>query len=295
MSHDPNMVEVAAASQTKKPRSPLRRPRGKRGGIKNRKPTSSSTSSSKSGVASGQVGLSHTQRIARFHTLEKELARTEDEGKRRQLLREQEKLGGLKAYQDASLFGGDRQRGGETGKWSAQALAEALGSQDPIRLLDVGALSGSSYEKSGWISTTSIDINPRSDAVLKYDFFDYPRPAAEQERFDVVALSLVLNFVGDLGDRGRMLVHAHDYVKRQGGYLFVALPLACVDNSRYLDHARFRAILASCGWSVVRQDDSARLTRWLCRQESKSWDGVEWKKKEIKKGVKLNNFCIVVR
>lgn len=159
--------------------------------------------------------------------------------------------------------------------------------------MDVGALSGTAYDKYDWIETISIDLNPRSDHVLKYDFFDFP---FDQEKFNVVALSLVVNFVGDLTDRGRMLMHAHNYLPDQGGFLFLVLPLACVKNSRYCDHERLRAILTSCGWgNVVRQHDSAKLTHWLCKETSKKWDGKVWKKEEIKKGISLNNFCINVR
>ena len=109
-----------------------------------------------------------------------------------------------------------------------------------------------------------------------------------------------MNFVGDLADRGRMLLHAHKYLSSNDGdgdgFLFLVLPLACVQNSRYCDHTRLRAILKSCGWgNVVRQHDSARLTHWLCKETSKDWDGKVWKKEEIKKGVSLNNFCIIVR
>lgn len=96
-----------------------------------------------------------------------------------------------------------------------------------------------------------------------------------------------------------MLLHAHKYLPplstEAAGWLFLVLPLACVTNSRYCTHDRLRNILRSCGWAVVRQDDSARLTRWLCRETSKTWDKKRWKKEEIKKGVSLNNFCIAVQ
>lgn len=71
------------------------------------------------------------------------------------------------------------------------------------------------------------------------------------------------------------------------------------------------SILSSCGWNVVKQDDSKRLTRWLCKQKdgvAKSvtlvdegkkkmgnklgWDGKKWAKEEVKVGPRLNNFCI---
>lgn len=96
-----------------------------------------------------------------------------------------------------------------------------------------------------------------------------------------------------------MLLHAHKYIQdvsSTAGFLFLVLPRACVENSRYCTHNHLREILTSCGWGdIVYQDDSSRLTRWLCRETSKEWDGTVFKKQELRKGVKLNNFCIVVK
>ncbi|AYO41939.1 25S rRNA (adenine(2142)-N(1))-methyltransferase [Malassezia restricta CBS 7877] len=96
-----------------------------------------------------------------------------------------------------------------------------------IQLLDVGAIAGTAYAK--WkhkFDVTSIDIQPRAPHVLQADFFDFPMPAREEERFDVIGLSLVINFVGDLAKRGDMLLHAHRYLRR-GGYV------------RYMTHDHF--------------------------------------------------------
>jgi 25S rRNA (adenine2142-N1)-methyltransferase len=49
----------------------------------------------------------------------------------------------------------------------------------------------------------------------------------------VVVLSLVINFVGDPRRKGEMLVRCRTLV-RDGGNLFIVLPLACMDNSRYI-------------------------------------------------------------
>lgn len=55
-----------------------------------------------------------------------------------------------------------------------------------------------------WISTTSIDLNPLSDSVLRYNFFDFPVPTKEEEKYDIVALSLVMNYEGSLINRGAL-------------------------------------------------------------------------------------------
>jgi 25S rRNA (adenine2142-N1)-methyltransferase len=64
--------------------------------------------------------------IAEYHALEKQLASpaVTDPLERRMLLNRQKELGGLKAYQAASVHGGDKKRGGESGKWCVSMLKE---------------------------------------------------------------------------------------------------------------------------------------------------------------------------
>lgn len=73
-----------------------------------------------------------------------------------------------------------------------------------LRLLDVGALTGTAYAAYPWLDVTSIDINPRAPHVIQSDFFDFEPPSGEEENppYDVVSLSLVVNFIGDLHKRG---------------------------------------------------------------------------------------------
>lgn len=117
-------------SVAKKKKSKLIRPRGKRGGAKNRKAStvkakSKASDSSNAVITSDADSTSqtHTARIARYHALEKEYhsPATTDE-RRAAILVEQEEMGGIDAYQDDSVFGGDKQRGGESGKWLVSAF-----------------------------------------------------------------------------------------------------------------------------------------------------------------------------
>ncbi|PWN40255.1 hypothetical protein IE81DRAFT_305379 [Ceraceosorus guamensis] len=345
----------------------LIRPRGKRGGSKNnnRKVVSSSSGSgsgkdsnrssaissafkksikSKSTASSSSsssleqtsalpsAGASaHSLAIAQWHALEKELSQPNTSPARKQeILKKQKELGGLRAYQDASVVGANHLKAGETGKWCAEMLQEVRG-KEPLHLLDVGAIAGTAYLKYPWINSTSIDLEPRSEAVIRSDFFDFAKPDLDRQqaedvwskavmeggdeggeegrakrwrgKFDVVALSLVVNYVGDLEQRGRMLLHAHHYLTPTG-YLYLVLPNACVCNSRYMTHDRLTCILDSAGYRVVRQDDSKRLSRWLCARKDAAaaakagnkkhagWDGKKWGKEEVMGGAVRNNFCI---
>ncbi|KWU41086.1 hypothetical protein RHOSPDRAFT_11898, partial [Rhodotorula sp. JG-1b] len=238
--------------------------------------------------------------IRRFHAIEKQLASPAltDPEERKKLEREREQLGGLETYQAASQHGGDKTRGGESSKWLVKQIKDLKIGLPKLRLLDVGAIAGTAYAGYPWISTTSIDLNPLSDSVLRYNFFDFPVPTQEEEKYDIVALSLVMNYEGSLVNRGHMLLHAHDYLLPHG-YLYLVLPLPCLTNSRYLSHARLTSILTSTGWTVERQHDSAKLTYWLLRRsgergEGEDRDGKEWKREVVRKGAQRNNFCVLV-
>ncbi|KAI9600729.1 hypothetical protein H4Q26_000520 [Puccinia striiformis f. sp. tritici PST-130] len=210
--------------------------------------------------------------ISEFHRIEKRLSQAKlDPITRHKLILEQKKLGGLEAYQTASKIGGAVENGGETGKWCAQTLINlGLRPSGPanainkITLLDVGAIDGKSYAKyTDWISTTSIDINPIDESIVaRCDFFQFPIPKTEDQKFDVVCLSLVLNFIGDLKKRGEMIKRARKFLKPTGK-LFIVLPLACLNNSRYLDFERFKMILNYLGFKTIKQHNSSKLTYWL--------------------------------
>jgi 25S rRNA (adenine2142-N1)-methyltransferase len=75
---------------------------------------------------------------------------------------------------------------------------------DQVKILDVGSYLGTSYASFSFVAPTYIDLNPSPAAphVLKADFFQFPSPSEDKDKFDIVALSLVLNFVGDIKARG---------------------------------------------------------------------------------------------
>ena len=143
------------------------------------------------GLANGYQAA-HAQKIAAFHTLEKQLARA-NACEHAAIVAQQQELGGLESYQEASKTGA---RHGETSKWLIGKLQEIRG-RGMLSLLDVGAIGGTSYNLR-WIRPTYIDLLPQAAHVLQADFLEYPVP---DDLFDVVSLSLVLNFLGDIHKR----------------------------------------------------------------------------------------------
>ncbi|CAH7667623.1 putative methyltransferase-domain-containing protein [Phakopsora pachyrhizi] len=264
---------------------------------------------------------SSSRLISEFHTIEKKLATTKDPIALKKLkIHQKIILGGLSNYQSTSSQAASKDRNGQTGSWFAKIFQKKITSDqkpEQITLLDVGAIEGTSYSNFDWIKTTCIDLNPKSPTVLKFDFFEFPIP---HTKFDVVALSLVLNFVGDLRKRGEMIRHVHKYLK-PFGILYIVLPLACLKNSRYLDNARFINILNSLGFKLVTDHDdensteesnpfkctnkfklpfeSLKMSFWIFKRSGKDGLGeidnfVSWPKVEIRKGSNRNNFCIKI-
>ncbi|KAL6052435.1 25S rRNA (adenine2142-N1)-methyltransferase [Balamuthia mandrillaris] len=188
----------------------------------------------------------------------------------------------------------DAERDGEVeGSSGAQEPAAASGRK--LRLLDVGAITNHYSKESNWLQVTAIDLHPQDPSVLQADFFEFapillrsrlPATATEQQEeaekeatgaeeespeggcFDVIVLSLVLNFVGDPRRRGEMLCHCANLLKAGTGHLFVVLPLPCLSNSRYLNHGLFlRLMEEGLGFTFAGNKKSNKLAFYIFRKQ----------------------------
>ncbi len=185
-----------------------------------------------------------------------------------------------------------------------------------LRLLDVGAIKNQYLRYSSWLDVTAIDLNPQHPSVIKSDFFDFvsslgSSPSEEDSggskesaegasssssSFDVVVLSLVMNFVGDPRKRGQMLIQCERIIN-DGGLLFIVLPLACVTNSRYLNQALFERMLNSTGFVIEKQKESKKLWFCVCRKVGEQTGKSErksFKRRLCRGGTGRNNFCIIL-
>ncbi|KAG0302067.1 hypothetical protein BGZ97_002511, partial [Linnemannia gamsii] len=170
---------------------------------------------------------------------------------------EMDDLGGLDMYQKASTLGQSKQRGGDSSKWLIPVIESCHPQLDkkagkPLRLLDIGALSPHNYQKyTSWIKATPIDLNPQDPLITKMDFLEMPVPTSKDQLFDVVCLSLVVNFVGDPIQRGEILRHSARFLVPGTGLLYLVLPLPCIDNSRYMDHELLVEMMAALGYTTL--------------------------------------------
>ena len=226
--------------------------------------------------------------------------------------------GGLGKYQEASIQGQSLERGGDSSKVLMQWLAELLPDGDAIkgasasrlRMLEVGALrTDNACSRSGLFDVTRIDLHSQHPDIETQDFMERPVPNAEEmsrKGFDIVSLSLVVNYVSDGVGRGEMLKRVSSFLRSTPAgigsedematpSLFLVLPAPCVSNSRYLNEERLEAMMLGFGYMRVRRKMSAKLVYYLWRYDGASKSkGNVFKKVEVRKGGSRNNFAIVI-
>ncbi|ORX62410.1 hypothetical protein DM01DRAFT_1078103, partial [Hesseltinella vesiculosa] len=247
--------------------------------------------------------------IRRFHVLNKELSKCRaqdhvDRTREQAILKEMDDIGGLDLYQKASLLGQSPRRGGDTSKWLLKTLQThniTKAVAKPIRMLEVGALSPENYKDHKWIHVYPIDLNPQHELIQKQDFLTMPVPSTEDAKFDIVSLSLVVNFVGDAPSRGKMLLHTRDFLysvqnKDRLHHLFVVLPLPCLENSRYMSKEVFQDMMTDMGYTKIDEHFSNKLAYYLFELKGRPASVGPFAKKLLpgKEGGKRNNFSITI-
>lgn len=251
--------------------------------------------------------------INKHHTLEKrrqQALKNGDEASAAAASAEIAALGGLDRYQQASLLGQSKLRGGDSSIILLEWLAPFLSSREKvprtsrIRMLEVGALStDNACSTSGYFDNVRIDLNSQEPGILKQDFMERPPPSGPEERFDIISLSLVLNFVPDPASRGDMLRRTTEFLRepsvaarREEPYpsLFLVLPRSCVLNSRYCTEERLEQIMLSLGYSKAESKTTQKLVYylWKLNTPSPSAHDRTFPKKEVNAGPKRNNFAI---
>jgi 25S rRNA (adenine2142-N1)-methyltransferase len=276
-----------------------------------------SKQSRKSGLSAGRPPLVQrskktlpskvTRQIIRsHHQLHKQLDQAIKDGDRSKaaaIEREIEERGGLKVYQDASITGQSVERGGDSSKVLMQWLNDmsADDNHQKLRMLEVGALSvTNACSRSGKFAMTWIDLNSQDVNIVQQDFMKRPLPISDEDRFDVISLSLVVNYVPSPEGRGDMLQRTKDFLRHakheQLPLLFLVLPAPCVTNSRYMTEAHLDAIMIGLGFRKTQQKISPKLyySLWTLRNEYPT-QTKPFSKVEVNPGRTRNNFCIILR
>lgn len=274
---------------------------------------------------SARKAISLTSRATRslirnHHTLQKQLQSAvarNDTATADSIQAELDANGGLAKYQEASIQGQSLQRGGDSSRVLMRWLAEIfpLSLQDvkqaqKLSMLEVGALrTDNACSRNGLLDVTRIDLHSQHSDIQTQDFMARPVPltaALQVEGFDIVSLSLVVNFVSDAVARGEMLKRVASFLRRPTvepdsinkptlPALFLVLPAQCVANSRYLNEERLECIMQSLGYKRVRRKMSTKLVYYLWSYD-KFLEGKErrFRKEKLRSGISRNNFAIVV-
>jgi 25S rRNA (adenine2142-N1)-methyltransferase len=253
--------------------------------------------------------------IRTHHTLEKQKAQAIKDGdnaKAEAIAKEIELKGGLKSYQKASLLGQSNDRGGDSSRilmdW-LKPIVPILKEQTTSRrlqMLEVGALSlTNACSKSNIFNIERIDLNSQGEGILQQDFMERPLPRSQDEFFDIISLSLVLNYVPDPVGKGAMLLRTLKFLKSKVyseglrdvfPCLFLVLPASCVTNSRYMDEKKLEAIMVALGFVQVKKKLSNKLVYYLWKLELPTTDWqFGFKKEELRSGKDRNNFAIVLK
>lgn len=254
--------------------------------------------------------------IRSHHTLCKEQAKALKDGdqtRAAKLAKEIEAQGGIEKYQRASLTGQSHDRGGDSSKLLMEWLSPirhnmntADGKGKTFRMLEVGALSkNNACSRSGVFEMERIDLNSQEAGIQQQDFMERPLPKLDDESFDIISLSLVLNYVPDAAGRGEMLRRTLKFLRHQPSdgataqyfpSLFLVLPAPCVENSRYMDEEKLETIMNSLGYTKVKRKLTTKLICYLWRKESKAEVGkTSFKKVELRSGKTRNNFSIILK
>jgi len=253
--------------------------------------------------------------IRTHHQLNKQLGAAKakcDHAEASQIQKRIDDLGGLKSYQQASIQGQSNDRGGDSSTvlmaW-LHHLDKALSDMRPkLRLLEVGALSTrNACSRSGLFDVQRIDLNSQAEGILQQDFMQRPLPKSHAEKFDIISLSLVVNYVPDAARRGEMLRRTCQFLdtahqdsgtsemKVNFPALFLVLPAPCITNSRYMDEARLKSIMQSLGYTLLQRKQTAKLVYYLWHMsQPAASSAMHFPKEEVNPGVTRNNFSIVL-
>lgn len=230
------------------------------------------------------------------------------------------------AKKNASLqiCGQSSQRGGDSSKilieWIGEIRRSASGVkpdssgtttdhtiEQRLKLLEIGALSlDNACSKSPMFDVRRIDLSSRHPSIETQDFMERPLPKQGDEKFDIISLSLVLNYVPLPTGRGAMLRRTTKFLRHRNfdqadsplaglfPSVFLVLPAPCVTNSRYLNEDRLAEIMNCLGYALIRSKLSAKLSYQLWRLNGGDARRGVFKKEEVNPGKSRNNFAIVL-
>ena len=142
------------------------------------------------------------------------------------------------------------------------------------------------------LDVKAIDIRSTDERIKQLDFFDLPLPnkvgikddtssdtasinkqhqKQQQQHYDVIVNSMVINCVTTPAQRGQMLSLCYQHL-RPGGVLFLTLPKLCLIQSKSMSRSYFEEILTKgVGFEIVKEvgRESPKIAFFVLRRPKK--------------------------
>jgi 25S rRNA (adenine2142-N1)-methyltransferase len=146
----------------------------------------------------------------------------------------------------------------------------------PTRILEIGAINTELLDAAktstaraggggGGLRVRAIDLRSAHAGIEEADFLAIPLARRDEDRYDAIVCSMVLNCVPGPARRGEMLRRMRHFLL-PGGLCFVTLPKSCLALSPYTDRSTFRDALELVGLDVVETKESPKIAFYVCRR-----------------------------
>lgn len=192
---------------------------------------------------------------SKYHEIQNKLAITpmNDNDNRIKLLQELDEIGGVDAYQQASIVS---TRHFNTSRWVVKTLNEInkaklndpFNKHNKLNVLEVGAIN-IQLHKYSYLQVRSIDLHSQHPSIEEISFFSI-NPSCQ---YDVVVCSMVINCVPTAILRFEMLARLKYHLRSPQSVLFLALPKRCID-SKYVGYDNFLLLLECLGYYQVMEN-----------------------------------------
>lgn len=191
----------------------------------------------------------HARRLTTaYHDITHRLAAAANDTERARCEAELESMGGVAAYQAASVLNTALN---PVSRWVKRSLAKGRAKGSPPSILEIGAVNTQLLDAKD-LNVRAIDLHTADSRIEQCDFFSLAHGGqldAESGGFklyDAIVCSMVLNCVPHPRRRFEMLVGMRSMLKA-GGKAFVTLPRSCLDHSFTLCEDSFCDVLAAVG------------------------------------------------
>jgi len=165
------------------------------------------------------------------------------------------------------------------------------------------------------LDVKAIDIRSTDARIEQLDFFDLPLPNCnnldsatfsttsnqQQQAYDVIVNSMVINCVTTPAKRGSMLHLCYKQL-RPGGMCFITLPKLCLIQSKFMTKSYFEEILKAVGFEIMEDmgRESPKISFFVLKRPklededmNKRWNDKFTKTTTINRGKKFRNTFAV--